>query len=115
MYSHSTYIFKTNKHKKKRGPRKNQIPVTKISITRGPKSNTYYETTDSGLVQTSPTSMAEDVSTSPSQDIDTRLKTLQIQSRPRRNQEHSEPRELRRTSRNSGRYIEGQYMESDSE
>ncbi|KAI4493092.1 hypothetical protein M0802_009642 [Mischocyttarus mexicanus] len=91
------------------------LPVTKISITRGPKSNTYYEATESGLIQTSPGSMAEDASTSPSQDIDTRLKTLQIQSRPRRNQEHSEPRELRRTSRNSGRYIEGQYMESDSE
>ncbi|XP_015171722.1 PREDICTED: cohesin subunit SA-2 isoform X1 [Polistes dominula] len=105
----------SGKHKKKRGPRKNQLPVTKISITRGPKSNTYYEATESGLIQTSPGSMAEDTSTSPSQDIDTRLKTLQIQSRPRRNQEHSEPRELRRTSRNSGRYIEGQYMESDSE
>lgn len=59
-----------------------RLPVTKISITRGPKSNTYYESTESGLIQTSPASMAEDVSTSPSQDIDTRLKTLQIQSRP---------------------------------
>lgn len=104
-----------SKHKKKRGQRKSQLPVTKVSITRGPKSNAYYENMDLGLIQTSPTSMAEDGSTSPSQDIDTRLKTLQIQPRPRRNQEHSEPRELRRTSRNSGRYIEGQYMESDSE
>ncbi|XP_033221678.1 cohesin subunit SA-2 isoform X2 [Belonocnema kinseyi] len=33
----------------------------------------------------------------------------------RKSQDQSEPRELRRTARNSGRYVQGQYMESDSD
>ncbi|XP_020296992.1 cohesin subunit SA-2 isoform X1 [Pseudomyrmex gracilis] len=100
------------KQKKKRGPRKNQLPVNKGM--RGPRTN-FYENNDAGQMQTSPSAIIEDTSTSPSQDIDNKMKTLQIQSRTRRSQEHVEHRELRRTSRNSGRYVEGQYMESDSE
>ncbi|XP_072766130.1 cohesin subunit SA-2 isoform X1 [Anoplolepis gracilipes] len=99
------------KQKKKRS-RKNQLPVNKVVITRGPRTNTFYENNDTVQMQTSPSATVEDTATSPLQDLDTRFKTLQTQSsRPRRNQEHVEHRELRRTSRNSGRYVEGQYME----
>ncbi|OAD58654.1 Cohesin subunit SA-1 [Eufriesea mexicana] len=105
----------SGKHKKKRGPRKHQLAVNKISITRGSRAAGFYENNDTTQMQISPTTIIEDASTSPSQDIDNKLKTLQIQSRSRRNQDNIEPRELRRTSRNSGRYVEGQYMESDSE
>lgn len=107
--------LKTNKYKKKRGPRKHQLTVNKVSITRGSRAAGFYETNETTQMQTSPTTIIEDASTSPSQDIDNKLKTLQIQSRSRRSQDNIEPRELRRTSRNSGRYVEGQYMESDSE
>lgn len=50
-------------------------------ITRGPRTNPFYENNDSAQMQTSPSAIIEDTSTSPSQDIDNRLKTLQIQSR----------------------------------
>ncbi|KAM0735901.1 Cohesin subunit SA-1 [Formica fusca] len=103
------------KQKKKRS-RKNQLPVNKVVITRGPRTNTFYENNDTAQIQTSPSATIEDTTTSPLQDLDNRFKALQTQSsRPRRNQEHVEHRELRRTSRNSGKYVEGQYMESDSE
>jgi len=49
-------------------------------ITRGSRTNAFYEN-DAGQIQTSPPAIIEDRSTSPSQDIDNRLKTLQIQSR----------------------------------
>lgn len=58
-----------------------RLPVTKVVITRGPRTNTFYENNDAAQVQTSPAATIEDTSTSPSQDIDNRLKTLQIQSR----------------------------------
>jgi hypothetical protein len=51
-------------------------------ITRTPRANIFYENNDIGQMQTSPSAVIEDMSTSPSQDIDNRLKTLQIQSRP---------------------------------
>lgn len=51
-------------------------------ITRGPRVNTFYESNDAAQMQTSPSATIEDTSTSPSQDIDSKLKTLQIQSRP---------------------------------
>ncbi|XP_043289735.1 cohesin subunit SA-2 isoform X2 [Venturia canescens] len=80
---------------------------------RGPKKNSNNDIT---LTPGSPAPTIEDSSQSPSHDIDNRLKSMQIHSRSRRSQDQSqEPRELRRTARNSGRYIEGQYMESDSE
>lgn len=47
---------------------------------RGPRTN-FYENNDAGQVQTSPAAIIEDTSTSPSQDIDNKMKTLQIQSR----------------------------------
>lgn len=57
-----------------------RVPVNKVVITRGSRANAFYEN-DAGQVQTSPSAMIEDTSTSPSHDIDNRLKTLQIQSR----------------------------------
>lgn len=47
---------------------------------RGPRTN-FYENNDAGQMQTSPSAIIEDTSTSPSQDIDNKMKTLQIQSR----------------------------------
>lgn len=58
-----------------------RLPVTKVVITRGPRTNAFYENNDTAQMQTSPSAIIEDTSTSPSQDIDNRLKTLQIQSR----------------------------------
>lgn len=57
-----------------------RLPVNKVVITRGPRTNTFYEN-DAAQIQTSPSAIIEDTSTSPSHDIDNRLKTLQIQSR----------------------------------
>lgn len=57
-----------------------RLPVTKVTITRGPR-NAFYENNDTAQIQVSPSATIEDTSTSPSQDIDNRLKTLQIQSR----------------------------------
>jgi len=51
-----------------------------VVITRGPRTN-FYENNDAAQIQTSPSAGIEDTSTSPSQDIDNKLKTLQIQSR----------------------------------
>lgn len=58
-----------------------RLPVNKVVITRGPRMNTFYENNDAAQIQTSPSAIIEDTSTSPSQDIDNKLKTLQIQSR----------------------------------
>ncbi|CAD1468201.1 unnamed protein product, partial [Heterotrigona itama] len=58
-----------------------RLAVNKISITRGSRAAGFYETNETTQMQTSPTAIIEDASTSPSQDIDNKLKTLQIQSR----------------------------------
>lgn len=58
-----------------------RLAVNKVSITRGSRAAGFYETSDTTQMQTSPTAIIEDASTSPSQDIDNKLKTLQIQSR----------------------------------
>lgn len=50
-------------------------------IARGPRTNTFYENNDTAQIATSPSAVIEETSTSPSQDIDNKLKTLQIQSR----------------------------------
>lgn len=52
-----------------------------MSISRGSRATGFYETNETTQMQTSPTAIIEDASTSPSQDIDNKLKTLQIQSR----------------------------------
>lgn len=60
------------------------ITITKANnnaTTRGSKTSTFYENNDIAPVQTSPSATIEDTSTSPLQDIDNRLKTLQIPSR----------------------------------
>ena len=57
-----------------------RLPVTKVVI-RGAKTNAFYDNNNTAEMQTSPTAAIEDTSTSPSHDIDNRLKTLQIQSR----------------------------------
>lgn len=58
-----------------------RLTVNKISITRGSRAAGFYETNETTQMQSSPTTIIEDASTSPSQDIDNKLKTLQIQSR----------------------------------
>lgn len=105
------------KPKKKRGPRKNQLSATKSILPRGIKLANYFETNDSHgrENENSPTHSNEDSPSNPSQEIDNRLKSLHIQPRTRKSADQTEPRELRRTARNSGRYVQGQYMESDSE
>ena len=50
-------------------------------VIRGTKTNAFYDNNNTAEMQTSPTAAIEDTSTSPSHDIDNRLKTLQIQSR----------------------------------
>lgn len=58
-----------------------RLAVNKVSITRGSRATGIYETNEATQMQTSPSAIIEDASTSPSQDIDNKLKTLQIQSR----------------------------------
>ncbi|KAK0092308.1 hypothetical protein PV326_001714 [Microctonus aethiopoides] len=101
------------KQKKKRTPKKTPLNITKVPTARSRVSG-FFDNNDTQTIPSSPTPTIEDVP-SPPQDIDTNFKSLHIQNRPRRSQDQLGPRELRRTARNSGRYIEGQYMESDSE
>lgn len=59
-----------------------RLAVNKVSITRGSRAAAgFYESNDNTQMQASPSAIIEDASTSPSQDIDNKLKTLQIQSR----------------------------------
>lgn len=52
-------------------------------ITRGPRTNTFYENNDTVQMQTSPSAIVEDTGTSPLQDLNSRFKALQTQpSRP---------------------------------
>ncbi|THK32919.1 cohesin subunit SA-1 isoform X1 [Diachasma alloeum] len=100
------------KQKKKRTTKK--MPQTATKPPGRPRASNFFDNGDAQGIPHSPGHMADD-SQSPPQDIDNRFKAMQIQGRVRRSQDQSEPRELRRTQRNSGRYVEGQYMESDSE
>lgn len=61
-----------------------RLQMNKISIPRGSLriDPAYYESNENSLAQTSPSDIIEDPSTSPSQDIDDRLKTLKIQTKP---------------------------------
>lgn len=49
-------------------------------ITRGPRTNTFFENNDTTQMQTSPSATIEDTATSPLQDLDNRFKALQTQS-----------------------------------
>lgn len=59
-----------------------RLPVNKEVITYESEMNTLCENNDSAQMQMSFSSTIEDTSTSPSQNIDNKFKTLQIQSRP---------------------------------